>query len=45
MAGLVGIRISIHDVTQNGPYDWSKGVWGARIPKRPGNLKARVYIY
>ena len=45
MAGLVGLRISIHDVTENGPYDWSKGVWGARIPKRPGNLKARVYIY
>ena len=45
MAGLVGLRISIHDVTENGPYDWSKGVWGARIPKRPGNLKARDYIY
>ena len=45
MAGLVGIRVSIHDVTANGPYDWSKGVWGTRIPKRPGNLKARVYIY
>jgi hypothetical protein len=45
MAGLVGIRVSIHDVTENGPYDWTKGVWGSRMPKRPGNLKARVYIY
>jgi Ca2+-dependent lipid-binding protein len=45
MAGLVGLRISIHDVSRNGPYDWSKGVWGSRLSKRPGNLKARLYIY
>lgn len=45
MAGLVGLRISIHDVSRNGPYDWSKGVWGSRLSKRPSNKKARIYIY
>ena len=45
MAGLVGIRISIHDVTANGPADWKQGIWGQRVPRRPGNLKARAYIY
>ena len=45
MAGLCGIRISIHDVTHDGPYTWDKGVWNTRMPKRPGNIKARAYIY
>ena len=46
-AGLVGIRLSVHDVTQNGPIDWSsyKDTWGKRIPRRPGNLKVRAYIF
>lgn len=45
MAGLCGIRISIHNVTESGPYTWDKGIWNTRMSKRPGNLKARAYIY
>ena len=45
MAGLCGIRISIHNVTESGPYTWDKGIWNTRMAKRPGNLKARAYIY
>ena len=45
-AGLVGLRISVHDITQFGPIDWkSKKAWGMRIPRRPGNLKVRAYIF
>ena len=46
-AGLVGIRISVHDVTQFGPIDWAsyKDTWGKRMPRRPGNLKVRAYIF
>ena len=45
-AGLVGIRLSIHDVTQFGTIDWSSiAVWGKRMPRRPGNLKVRAYVF
>ena len=45
-AGLVGIRLSIHDVTQFGTIDWgSIAVWGKRMPRRPGNLKVRAYVF
>jgi len=45
-AGLVGIRISVNDMTQFGVIDWaSKSTWGKRIPRRPGNLKVRAYIF
>lgn len=46
-AGLVGIRLSVHDVTQFGPIDWAsyKDTWGKRLPRRPGNLKVRAYIF
>lgn len=44
MAGLIGCRISIHDMA-DGPYDWNKGVWGKKMKRRPMNIKARAYIY
>ena len=46
-AGLVGLRLSIHDVTQFGTIDWAgyKDTWGKRLPRRPGNLKVRAYIF
>lgn len=45
-AGLVGLRISVRDVTKDGPIDWNKhAIWGKKIPRRPGNLKARAYIF
>lgn len=46
MAGLIGLRISIHD-TQNGTVKMplTKTIWDQRLKKRPGNIKARAYIY
>ena len=45
-AGLVGLRISVHDVTQFGTIDWNSiDVWSKRIPRRPGNLKVRAYVF
>lgn len=33
-------------MTQFGVIDWaSKSTWGKRIPRRPGNLKVRAYIF
>jgi hypothetical protein len=43
-AGLCGIRVAIHDMRE-GPYDWSKGVWGQRISKYPDTFNCRAYIY
>lgn len=45
-AGLVGLKISIRDVTHSGAADWaSNPVWGKRMPRRPGNKKVRAYIF
>ena len=45
-AGLVGLKISIRDVTKDGPADWdSNPVWGKRMARRPGNKKVRAYIF
>jgi len=46
-AGLVGFRLSVHDVTQFGKIDWDsfKDSWGKRMPRRPGNLKIRAYVF
>ena len=45
-AGLVGIRLAIHDVTEFGLVDWNSiDVWGKRMPRRPGNLKVRAYVF
>lgn len=45
-AGLVGIRLSIHDETANGPINWpSIPFWKSKVKKRPGNVKVRAYIF
>jgi len=45
-AGLVGLKISIRDVTQFGTVDWAENpVWGKRLPRRPGNKKVRAYVF
>ena len=46
-AGLVGMRLAVHDVTKFGTIDWNsyKETWGKRLPRRPGNLKVRAYIF
>ena len=45
-AGLVGLKISIHDVTQFGTIAWNDNpVWGARMKRRPGNKKVRAYVF
>ena len=44
-AGIVGLRIAIHDVTAEGEIDWKKTIFGKKIPRRPGNLKVRAYIF
>ena len=37
MAGIVGLRLSIHDVTKNGPIDWNEyWRWTTKISKRGG---------
>jgi len=45
-AGTVGIRISIHDVTANGPADWSKSAfWGKKLQKRASCFKIRIFCW
>ena len=44
-AGIVGIRIAINDNTADGEIDWKKTIFGKKIPRRPGNLKVRAYIF
>ena len=45
-AGIVGMKLSIRDVTKDGPVDWSQNpVWGKRLPRRPGNKKVRAYVF
>jgi hypothetical protein len=45
-AGIVGIKLSIHDIENDGPIDWlSFQQWAKKIPKRPPNLKVRVFCW
>ena len=45
-AGIVGIKLSIHDIENDGPIDWlSFPQWAKKIPKRPPNLKVRVFCW
>ncbi len=45
-AGMVGIKLSIHDVTKDGPIDWMDyPTWCQKIPKRPPNIKVRVFCW
>lgn len=45
-AGIVGIKLSVHDVTANGAIDWMNyPTWAKKIPKRPPNIKVRVFVW
>ena len=44
--GLVGIKLSVHDIEQDGPVNWNKyPQWTKKIVKRPPNMKVRVYCW
>jgi C2 domain len=45
-AGIVGIKLSIHDIENDGPINWLDfPQWSKRIPKRPPNIKVRVFCW
>ena len=45
-AGIVGIKLSIHDVTKDGPIDWDDFPnWAKKVPKRPANKKVRCFCW
>ena len=45
-AGIVGMMISIRDVSKDGPVDWSQNpVWSKRLPRRPANKKVRAFVF
>lgn len=45
-AGIVGIRLSIHDVSKNGQIDWQDyPQWAKKISKRPPNVKIRIFCW
>jgi hypothetical protein len=45
-AGIVGFKMSIHDQSKNGPIDWMDyPTWAKKIPKRPANIKVRVFCW
>lgn len=45
-AGLISIKLAIHDKSKNGPVDFAQfSAWKKPPPKRPMNFKVRAYIY
>jgi hypothetical protein len=45
-AGIIGIKMAIHDVTANGPIDWEEyPAWSVPLRKRPKLLKVRVFCW
>lgn len=44
-AGIVGIKMAIHDVSLNGPIDWEDYPTWKKPPKRPPNIKVRVFCW
>lgn len=46
-AGIVGLRLSIHDVTKNGPIDWNDyPQWAKKQSKRGGQIiKVRCFCW
>jgi hypothetical protein len=46
LAGIVGIKLAIHDVTANGEIDWlNYKTWNETIKKRPNTFKIRVFLW
>jgi len=45
-AGIIGVKMSIHDVTSNGAINWKDHPsWAGKIVRRPPIMKVRVYIW
>lgn len=45
-AGLISVKLSIHDKTTDGSIDFAKySAWRKPPPKRPTNFKIRAYIF
>lgn len=45
-AGLISIKLSIHDKSLNGPIDFAQfAAWKKPPPKRPINFKIRAYVF
>lgn len=45
-AGIVSIKLAIHDKTKNGPIDFQQfDSWKKPPPKRPKNYKVRAYVF
>jgi hypothetical protein len=45
-AGMISIRLTIHNATENGPLKHAKdSIWNKKPPKRLRALKVRAYMY
>lgn len=45
-AGIVGCKISIHDIDADGEIDWEAyPAWPAKVPKRPIDYTLRVFCW
>jgi hypothetical protein len=45
-AGIIGVKMSVHDVTSNGAINWKDSpAWAGKIVRRPPIMKVRVYIW
>jgi hypothetical protein len=45
-AGIVGIRMSLHDIGNDGPVNWMDyPSWSTKMKKRPNIIKARAYTF
>lgn len=46
LAGIVGIRLSLHDSHTHGKIEWTDNSnWKRRLRRRPGLIKVRAYIF
>jgi hypothetical protein len=46
LAGVIGVKFSIHDVTSKGEIDWKQvPAWAGKLHRRPPNMKVRVYCW
>lgn len=45
-AGMFSFKLSLHDVTRNGPIQFKKyKSWKGSVPKRANSVKVRAYVY
>jgi hypothetical protein len=45
-AGILGIRLSLHDTTNQGPINWKDYPnWNVKLPKRPNIIKLRAFVF